>query len=399
VVATVQACPACRTGVLTRRGGDPLCPTCMKAAREMPPQPTWLFDSPLLRQALARVNLPAVPAIVRAACGVPQRDMAAMAGWDQSTLSCYERGIRDGMYDIRTALQFADAVGMPRAALLPLVFADADADADATADAGDGTCMEALSRRDLAGLAAAASLAAALPPATAPRRVSSSHVRYWQACANTLYARDRSVGGTVLLPLAVQQWRRARLAARNPGSGPADLLLAAAGELALCTGWIAVDGGHPSLAGPLYEEARELAAGSGDALLGVHALTSQSMLHAELARTGPSREPARQALRLAFQAQDEGRYLLVPRLHALIALRHASAASLLGDKAAFQSAITQAHRELDRGAPGREAARVAPVRRSCRGHGGGGARLAEPRRSRPQRRALPEGARLRAERP
>jgi hypothetical protein len=73
------------------------------------------------------------------------------------------------------------------------------------------------------------------------------------------------------------------------------------------------------------------------------------MLHLELARTGPGREPARQALRLAFQAQDEGRYLPVPRLHALIALWHASAAALLGDKAAFQKAVAQARRELDRG--------------------------------------------------
>ena len=37
------------------------------------------------------------------------------------------------------------------------------------------------------------------------------------------------------------------------------------------------------------------------------------------------------------------------RLHALIALRHASAASLLGDKAAFQAAIASARRELGRG--------------------------------------------------
>ena len=37
------------------------------------------------------------------------------------------------------------------------------------------------------------------------------------------------------------------------------------------------------------------------------------------------------------------------RLHALIALRHASAASLLGDMAAFQAAISQARHELDRG--------------------------------------------------
>jgi transcriptional regulator with XRE-family HTH domain len=318
----------------------------MKAAREMPSQPSWLFDSPLLRLALAQVNLSAVPAIVRAACGVSQRDIAAMAGWSQAALSYYERGVRDGMYDIRTALQFADAVGMPRAALLPLVFADADAGLVGR----DGMSMEVLSRRGFGGLAAAASFSAALPGVSAPRRVTSSHVRYWRACADTLYARDRSFGGTVLLPLAAQQWRRARLAARDSSSGEAGRQLrAAAGELALCTGWIALDGGQLPMAVPLYEEARELAAGSGDAMLAVHVLTNQSMLHAELARTGPSREPARQALRLAFKAQEEGRYLPVPRLHALIALRHGSAASLLGDKAAFQGAITQARRELDRG--------------------------------------------------
>jgi transcriptional regulator with XRE-family HTH domain len=334
--------------MLTRLGGDPLCPTCMKAAREMPPRPSWLFDSPLLRQALAEVNLPAVPAIVRAACGVSQRDIAAMAGWSQPTLSYYERGVRDGMYDIRTTLQFADAVGMPRAALLPLVFADADA--GLAADAEDEMTMEQLSRRGFSGLAVAASLSTALPALTAPRRVTSSHIRYWHACADTLYIRDRAVGGTVLLSLAIQQWRRARLAARDPGSvETAAQHLAAAGELALCTGWIAMDAGQLPLARPLYEEARELAAGSGDTMLGVHVLTNQSMLHAELARTGPSRESARQALRLAFQAQDEGRYLPVPRLHALMALRHASAASLLGDKAPFQAAITQARRELGRG--------------------------------------------------
>ena len=83
----------------------------MKAAREMPSRPSWLFDSPLLRQALAEVNLPAVPGIVRAACGASQKDLATMVGWSEAVLSYYARGIRDGMYDVRTVLQFADAVG------------------------------------------------------------------------------------------------------------------------------------------------------------------------------------------------------------------------------------------------------------------------------------------------
>ena len=189
-----------------------------------------------------------------------------------------------------------------------------------------------------------------MPSVSVPRGVTSSHVRYWQACINVLYAQDRAVGGTVLLSPALQQWRRVRLALKDGAAGETGRqFLAVAGELALCTGWTALDSGRTQLARPLYEEARELAAGAGDVVLAVHVLANQSMLYAEMARTGPSREPARQALRLAFQAQEEGRYIPMARLHALIALRHASAASLLGDKAAFQAAIIQARRELDRG--------------------------------------------------
>jgi transcriptional regulator with XRE-family HTH domain len=348
-VTTVWSCPACRTGLLARRG-DPLCVACMQASREMVPQPLWLFDSLLLRGVLAEVNMPAVPAVVRGACGLSQRDLAAMVGWNPATLSYYERGQRDGLFDIRTVLQFVDAVGMPRGVLLPLVFADPGAGLAAGAE--DETGMD-LSRRGFSGLAAAAGVAAALPPVTSMRAVSSSHLRYWRACTDALYARDRAVGGTVLLAPALQQWQRVRLAlSAVPAGEPGRQLAVVAGELALCTGWIALDGGRLPLAQPLYKEARELAVAAGDAVLAVHALTNQSMLCAELARTGPSREPARQALRLAYQAADEGRYIPVPRLHALIALRHASAASLLGDKAAFQAAIAVARRELDRGPRG-----------------------------------------------
>jgi hypothetical protein len=339
-VAVVVACPACRTGLLARRG-DPLCVTCVKAAREIVARPLWLFDSPLLRQALAEVNLGAVPAIVRAASGLSQRDLAAIVGWSGAALSYYERGRRDGMFDIRTVLLFADAVGMPRVALLPLVLADPDAGLVSGVWDGEGAGE---------GRRSSGSVAAVLPAVSVPRGVSSSHIRYWRACAEALYAQDHAVGGTVLLSPALQQWRRARLAVREDGAGEiCGQLLAAAGELALCTGWIAADAGRLPLARRLHAEARELAAGAGDGVLAVRALAGQSMLHAEMAGAGASREPARHALRLAFQAQEEGRYLPMPRLHAMIALRHASAAALLGDKTAFQAAIIQARRELERG--------------------------------------------------
>ena len=100
----------------------------------------------------------------------------------------------------------------------------------------------------------------------------------------------------------------------------------------------------------MYAEARELAAGAADVVLAVHVLASGriSMLSAEMARTGPGQEQARQALGLAFQAQEEGRYIPTARLHALIALRHAGAAWLRAIRPRFQAAISQARRELDR---------------------------------------------------
>jgi transcriptional regulator with XRE-family HTH domain len=282
----------------------------MKASREMASRPLWVFDSPLLRQALAQVN---VPAILRAASGLSQRDLAAIVGWSGAALSYYERGQRDAVYDIRAVLQLADAVGMPRAALLPMIFADPDA---SLAAGSEDRASTDVNRRGFGGLATAAAEAAV----SIPRGAGSSHIRYWRACTDTLYVRDRAVGGTVLLQSALQQWQHVRQALNEPGDNGelSRQLLATASDLALCTGWIALDGGHLPLARSLYVEARHLAAGAGDTLLAVHTLTNLSMLHTEIARTGPSREHARQALQLAFQAADEGRYIPEPELHALI---------------------------------------------------------------------------------
>ena len=78
-MAEAVTCPACRSGQVKRRG-DPLCPSCAQAAGEVAQWPLWVLDSPLLRRVLAEVNVPAVVAVVRAACGLSQRDMAEIAG-------------------------------------------------------------------------------------------------------------------------------------------------------------------------------------------------------------------------------------------------------------------------------------------------------------------------------
>lgn len=323
-MAETLKCPACRSGQPGRRG-DPLCPACGRAAGEVAPDPTWVFDSPLLRDALAAAKVPAVLAIVRSASGLSQRDMAGVAGWSPAALSYYERGRRDAVFDIRVLLQFADAAGMPRAALLALVLGDPDA---AAGNADEPVLMAAESSPDR-------------------QPVTGALLRYWQACTDGLYGREQKTSGASLLGPALLLWEQLRSALRTATDGGPELSAVAAGA-ALCAARFATDAGRLPLAGSLHAAARDLAADGGDAMLCVQVLVNQASFEAEAARSGGGRDPARRALLLAREAAEEGRYLPVPELHALIAVAQADAAALLGDGAVSGAAITRARRELDR---------------------------------------------------
>jgi transcriptional regulator with XRE-family HTH domain len=341
-------CPACGTARLPRRG-DPLCRACIQTARQPVARPLWLFDSAALRDALARVNLPAVLAIVRAATGLSQADLAAIAGWNPSTLSLYEHGHRDGIFDIRVLLQFADAVDLPREALLPLLLGSAGTAFAAHSDVDEAT-MD-LDRRKFGGVAASAAVTALLPSFTMPPRITTSHVRYLQKCADTLSSRDQDFGGAALLRSGLCQWERARRMLKEASytETVGREFMAVTGRLGACVGWLAFDGGQHALSQSLYSQAREFAEEAEDTVLKARLLGLSSLLASHLARTSGKNSAARDGLLLAYRAAEEARYEPLPRLHALIALRQAYAASLLGDKAVFRSGITRARRELGKG--------------------------------------------------
>lgn len=343
----VRICPACRTAQPPRRG-DPLCPACTQAARQPASPLLWLFDSPLLRDTLAQLNLSAVPAIIRAATGLSLSDLAAIAGVSRSTLGLYECGHRDGIFDIRVFLQFADAVDMPREALLPLLLGGGGIDAALGSDADlDEADMD---RRDFGNLAAGAAVAALLPRFAVPSSVGMSHVRYLRRCEETLWSQDQTVGGAALLRLSLRQWHRAcRMLKESIYTDAVGReLLVATGRLGVCVGWLAFDSGQHALSQRLYTEARSLATAAGDPVLKAEALEQSSLFASYMARVSRKKDAAREGLMLAHQAAEEARYEPLPRLHALIALRQASAASLLGDKATFCSGIRRARRELER---------------------------------------------------
>ena len=235
-----------------------------------------------------------------------------------AALSYYERGHREAMFDIRVLLQFADAVAMPRPALLALVLADPSA--------GDGAWAPGPGPVPGAGLPGEARL------------------RYWQACTTALHrARQagRGYGHAASGTTAVRQ-------AGQPQAGKGSFATrAVAAGLALFAGEAALDAGDLVLARSLHDAACDLAADLDDTALLVQVMLAQSMLRATVAEADGSREPARQALLLAREAAEEARYERVPQLHALIAIRHARAAALLGDKPVFNAAIARARRELD----------------------------------------------------
>lgn len=132
-----RICAGCRTTRLSRYNPEMLCSSCMRATRA-PPEiggdrseeqvPTWAWDSPMLRAALARIDLAAVMVICRVSAGLSQLEFGHLLGCSQATIWRLEAGKRQSLYDIRELLRFADSIGMPRRVLLPLILGDKDLD-------------------------------------------------------------------------------------------------------------------------------------------------------------------------------------------------------------------------------------------------------------------------------
>jgi transcriptional regulator with XRE-family HTH domain len=304
-----------------------------------------------MRRALARVDVGAVVAILRGAAGLSQLDLANLVeGWSQSTVSLVEHGRRDTLYDVRELLRFADAVDMPREALLPLVLGDPSATLG-TDESLDLAGVVDLDRRSFNGMAAGLAVGAMLPSVRVPARVDAAHVRYLRACLERLRGRDRTIGGGAIVRQALRQFARARamLDESDYTETVRRELLVVAADLGIVAGWLAYDSGDQRTARHLYGEAELLAGSAGDTEIAAHVMVNMAQQSTHLARMSNRRGVACEGLRFAERAADAARHEPSPRLHALIALRRALAHARLGDEIAFRSAISRARRELDRG--------------------------------------------------
>jgi hypothetical protein len=361
-----RRCAACRVTVLSRYNNDPLCAACHRASRDAAGiVPSWLWDSAPMRQALARIDLPAFVVILRSTTGLSQLELSNLVdGWSQSLVCRTERGLRESLYDIRKLLAFVDAIGMPRAALVPLILGHPDAtlagDGDRAledVDTGD------VDRRKFTTAAAGLAASLALP---VPARVDRAHVRYLQATLARLKSWDHTVGGGALLPEALRHFTRARrmLDESDHTAAVGRELLVVAAELGNDTAWFAFDADNQPLARRLYEEAALLAESAGANEQRVHVYANMVQQCSYLAQQTGRPSFAREALRFGDRAADAVRHEPSPALHALVALRRSRAHAQVGDESAFRSTITTARRELDRGPHDADPAWMAFVRHS-----------------------------------
>ncbi|WP_330250849.1 helix-turn-helix domain-containing protein [Nocardia sp. NBC_00565] len=158
---------------------------------------------------------------------------------------------------------------------------------------------------------------------------------------------DQRAGGAPLVSIAVEKLARAKskleTCAFDTATG--DAFAGATGELAVLAGWLAFDADMHPLARRCYSDAMALASQADNDDLTAHTClyaANQSIALSQLGHASPHH-----ALKLVDRARDLMRGRPPGRIHALIAIRQAQAAALLGDAKAFNRAIATAWREVD----------------------------------------------------
>lgn len=312
--------------------------------------PQWLWDSPLLRQALAAADMGKVLTIVRAATQLSQLDLGTLLGWSQSLVARIEAGQRDTLFDVRELLRVADTLDMPREALAPLLLGTPNATLSSGTDSQEND--DRMDRRTFTtGLLATIGFGAGLDRVQVPERVDLAHVRFLQAGIDRLYWRDQQIGGAMLARDGLRQYHRTRrMLEESDFTDPVGRsLLTASGQLAVAVGWLAYDAGDQRLARDLYAQALLLAQEANDNVLTIMVMEKMALQSVFLARRDGRPGIARQAIRTAVRAAELARHERTPRLHALLAAREAIAYAAVGDESGYRSAITRAYWELDGG--------------------------------------------------
>ncbi|MGY1896629.1 helix-turn-helix domain-containing protein [Nocardia gipuzkoensis] len=310
---------------------------------------TVVWDSPRFRQLLASGKPGRALALVRKQMGLSQADFAELLHWDRTHAGRVERGEVGTIFDVRELIRAADALGIPRTALLPLLLGDVDA---GTIEGGGAEGVDDVDRRQFVQTATLAVTAGAAGevPWSYPVRVGTGHIAYLQKVTQQLWEHDNRFGGGAIIDFALQNYRLARrlLDHGEYGARTGIELARAAGWLSNTAGWLAFDCGRTGLAWHQYMESVLLAEQCDDTELLAAAFGDL----ANIATVSPtaSREP----VRLARRSSELVRSVSSARLNAWRAVGEAVAYAAVGDTSSFEKALTRVWREADRGLDSRD---------------------------------------------
>ncbi|MEU6187374.1 helix-turn-helix transcriptional regulator [Nocardia sp. NPDC047038] len=304
-----------------------------------------VWESPQFRKLLAEGRPGQALALVRKEMGLSQADFGALLHWDRTHAGRVERGEVGTIFDIRELVRAADALGVPRTALLPLLLATPD-----TGTIDNGACegVDDVDRRQF-GLAATMTAVAgvSIPPTrnAEPIRVGTGHITYIRMLTERLWEHDHHRGGGAIFHYAAGQYASVRrlLDSRSYGHRIGAELVSATGWLSNTVAWLARDSNRPGTARRHLTESVLLAEQCGDNALLAAALGDL----ANLAASSPASfaEP----VRLARRSTELVRGIPSARMNALKAAEEATAYAAVGDEQEFSRAMVRVWREADRG--------------------------------------------------
>ncbi|MGK8511960.1 helix-turn-helix domain-containing protein [Nocardia asiatica] len=307
---------------------------------------TAVWESPRFRQLLASGKPGPALALVRKQMGLSQADFAELLHWDRTHAGRVERGEVGTIFDVRELIRAADALGIPRTALMPLLLDDADA---GTIECGGAEGVDDVDRRQFVQVATIAVAAGAADvPWSDPTRVGTGHIAYLCSVTQQLWEHDNRFGSGAVIDLALQQYRLARrlLDHGDYGARLGTELIAATGWLCNCLGWLLYDSGRADVARQCYAESVLLAGQSADDDLLAGALQGLSISAIDSPRSG--NEP----VRLTQRVSELSRRVSSTRLNALRTVREAVAHAAVGDQQEFERTMVRVWREADRGLDG-----------------------------------------------
>ncbi|WP_194852901.1 helix-turn-helix domain-containing protein [Nocardia sp. SYP-A9097] len=298
----------------------------------------WEFAP--FRQLLAAGRIGPALALVRKAMGLSQADFGELLHWDRAHTGRVERGDVATVFDVRELRRIADALGIPRLALLPLLLEPDDA---RSIETGGREGADNVDRRQFGLTAALASTGTAAW--TTPIQVKPAHLAYVRTLNEQLWVHDNLHGGGGIARRAHRQYRFVRRLVEN-GTYSLSVgleLTSAVGWLSNTVAWLARDCGRPQFARQQLMESVLLAEQSRDFILLAATVGDLANLAAAVSTT--NLEP----VRLAQRSTELVRSVSSVRLNALKAAEESTAYAAVGDLREFERALTRVDRECDRG--------------------------------------------------